>query len=108
LRAGLAVTARGDAEDPLHVLAPGAFAAVELGDAVVPAEVREVHRRAGLDAVPVGVVADLVPLERADDVPAAAAFKGTGLLADDLERGPDLEAGEQVGHAERGVVAGRQ
>src|SRR5262249_52423470 len=54
-RARLPVAAWGDAEDLLHVGPAGTFAAVELGHAVVPAEVGQVHRGAGLDAVPVGV-----------------------------------------------------
>ena len=68
--ARLAVAGGGLAEDALHVVAALALAAVELGHALVPAERRQVHRRAGLDAVPIGVKPDLMSLQGGDDVVA--------------------------------------
>src|SRR5262245_22137417 len=102
----LAVTARRLAEDALEILDARPFATLELGHALVPAERREVHRRAGLRRVPVGVEANLVFLECVDDVLPAAAFERAGLFADDLESGADALAAEPVGNVHRRVVAG--
>jgi bifunctional DNA-binding transcriptional regulator/antitoxin component of YhaV-PrlF toxin-antitoxin module len=62
------------------------FAPLELGHALVPAERRAVLRGRRVDAVEVGVVADLVLLERVDDVRAAAALEGPRLLVHDDTR----------------------
>ncbi len=90
--AGLAVAGRRRAKDALHIRAARPFTPVELGDAVIPAQVRQIHGRAGLNAMEVGVVADLVLLQGRDDVGAFALFQGAGLLADDLEGRPDVFA----------------
>src|SRR5206468_5413681 len=107
-RTGLSVTRRLRAEDALHVLPPRPLAAVELRDALVPVEVRAVHRRRRLRAVPVGGIADLVLLQRLDDVLALAGLQRARLVADDLERSADALLGEVGGDVQRGVVAGGQ
>src|SRR5439155_22851313 len=106
--ARLAVTAGGDAEDALDVVVTGSFAAVELGHAFVPAQVGEVHGRAGLHAVIIGVVADLVFLQGGDDVGPVAPLQRARLFADDLEGGAHAFAGQEVGDVQRGVVTRRQ
>src|SRR5258708_4499473 len=89
---GLTVTARRLTEDPFQIVEAGLLAAVELGDAVIPAQFVQVLRRRGLSAVIIGVVADLVFLERVDHVRALALLQGARLLADHLERRPNLFA----------------
>src|SRR5205085_7112900 len=81
----LAVTTRRCAEDAFDVVKALALTAIKLGDPLIPAKVREIKRRRRLHAVIVGMVADLVRLERLDHVMAAALLKGACLLADNLE-----------------------
>src|SRR5262249_31118016 len=94
--AGLSVATRRLTEDPLQVFDARPFAPLELGDALVPAERREVHGRTGLRRVPIRVKSDVVLLERFDDVLPAATLEGARLFADDLKGGADAFAGEEI------------
>src|SRR5207302_5173762 len=106
--ARLPIARRRDAEDAFHIVITGLFAAIELSYAVVPAERGQVHRRRRMDAVPVRMKADLVFLERFDDVIAAAALEAAGPFADDLEDRADQFTGQETGEAQRRVIAGRE
>ena len=102
--AGLTVGNRSDAEDPADIASALRFATVELGPAVLPPGVLQVHRDRRLLAVCVRVVADVVTLERRDHVASAALFEHAGLLANDLERGPHTQPRQHLRQALRRIV----
>ena len=64
--------------------------------------------RRRLHAVKIRVVADLVFLERVDDVGPPAAFQLASLFADDLERAADVLLRQEFGDVQGGIVASRQ
>src|SRR5262245_62420702 len=80
-RSRLPVTRRGLAEDALHVLESRPLAAIKLGDPFVPAEVRQVHRGRRLRAMEVGVVADLMLLQRRDHIIPPTPLQSTRFFA---------------------------
>ena len=106
--AGLAVAGRRLPEDALDVIEAGLLAALELGDAVVPGEIRQIQRRRWLGAVEVGVIADLVLLERRDDIGPLALLQHPRLLADHLEGRTHAAGRQDLGDFLRGIVAGGQ
>ena len=88
--AGLSVTGRLLTKNSLDVVEAWPLAAIEFGHPLGPTKWRQIDRRRRLDAVPVGVKADFVPLEGSDHVGASAPLERAGFFADDLERRRDV------------------
>ena len=102
--AGLTVGNGSDSENPRYIASALRFATAELGPAVLPPGILQVHRDRRLLAVRVRMVADVVTLERGDHVASAALFEHAGLLTNDLERGPHTETRQHLRKALRRVV----
>ncbi len=105
--ARLTVTSRCHAEDALHVVETRPLAAIEFRNPFIPAEVRQVHGRSGLNAMPVGVIADFMLLERFNHIRAAATLQSASFLAHDFESRFDVLLGQKFRHAQGRVVTGR-
>ncbi|MBQ35968.1 MAG: hypothetical protein CME04_06220 [Gemmatimonadaceae bacterium] len=74
-------------KDAGHVVVPGALAADDLLDAILPTGVGEVFGQHRVLRVVVGVVADVLALQQADDVTAATLLEDAGLFGHHLPRG---------------------
>ena len=104
----LAVTRRSDSENPLDVVVPWLLAPIEFRHAFIPTQVGQIHGRAGLNAVPVRVIADLVLLEGIDDILPAAPLQSARLFPHDFEGGPDVFLCQKLGHSQGSIIASRQ
>ncbi len=106
--AGLSVARRRLAENALDIGPPRPLAPIELAHAFVPAELRQIQGGTGLDAVPIGVITDLMFLQCRDRVRSLAPLQRSRFLANHLESRAHSFAAEEVRHMQRRVVTGRQ
>ena len=82
---GLPVAGRLASENAPDVRHAGRFAPLKLLRAFEEAEMNQILRRSRMHAVPVGVVADGMLLQRFDDIAASALFQDPRLLPHHLE-----------------------
>jgi hypothetical protein len=61
-----------------------------------------------MNRVKVGMVADVMLLEGADDIPPSTLFQDTRFFADELERGANVAGGEHFSEALAGIIVRRQ
>ena len=103
-RAGLAVARqRFNAKNSPHVRRSTALAPRKLSHAIEQAAVGEIFRGRRMDGMKIGVVTDVVLLQRGNHVAPTAPLEHTRLFTDELERGADAPSGEHfpVGRASR-------
>jgi hypothetical protein len=106
-RSGLTVATRQNAKQPKDVPTPRLFAALEFGGAFEPTHVVEIQRRSRLDTVVVGVIADIVMRQRAENVISAPLLQYARLLAHNLERRPHSAPLQFLRNPERSVIGRR-
>src|SRR5436305_737633 len=101
----LPVTRRSDSEYPLDIVVPWLLAPVEFRHAFIPSQVGKVHGRAGLNAVPIRVIADLMLLKSVDDILPAASHQDSGFFPHDFESGTNVFLAQKLRHPQRRIIA---
>ena len=81
----MAVASRRDGENAGNVAKAPALSSFEVVSSFQKAKGLRADRRNGLDAVPIGVVADAVSSERLDHIGPSALLQHARLLADNFE-----------------------